>query len=189
LLDQPALPHIIIVLNATDLTVQEKHWNIEYSTKFLMSDIEGAISRVPRSREYANLWRDTGRTIGTVKDLLECYYSSITVMRIPTHSRYMLMNQQISELHGEMKKCCQVSYWTKKRVRMLSSDEKLQVCLQSTLDHFSQNLNSPFDFVKEAVKNNPIPRDFGGNILKLAIAVRDYNCSLNNMMVRRFGWR
>lgn len=59
---------------------------------------------------------------------------------------------------------------------MLSSDQKLQVFLQSAFDHFSQNLNSPFDFVKEAVKNNPIPRNFGGNILKLAIAVRDNNC-------------
>jgi hypothetical protein len=167
---------MIIVLNATDLTVEEKQWNVEDATRFLMSDIEGAISRVPRFQEYANLWRDTGRTIRTTKDLLECYYSSITVVRIPTHGRYMLMNQQISKLHGEIKKCCQVSYWTKKRVRMLSSDEKLQVFLQSAFDHFSQNLNSPFDFVKEAVKNNLIPRDFGGNILKLAIAVRDYNC-------------
>jgi hypothetical protein len=58
---------------------------------------------------------------------------------------------------------------------MLSNDEKLQVYLQSAFDHFSQNLNKPFDFVKEAIKNNPIPRDFGGNIMKLAIAVKDHN--------------
>ena len=37
-----------------------------------------------------------------------------------------------------------------------------------------------FDFVKEAVKNNPIPRDFGGNILKLAIAVKDNNKFVNH---------
>jgi hypothetical protein len=175
-LNQPALPHMIIALNASDLQLDEKQWGVEEATRILMDDIEGAISRVPRFQEYANLWRETGRDIKTTRDLLECYYSSVTVVRIPNQGRYMLMNEQISKLHFEIKKCCQMSYWTKKRVRMLSSDEKLQVFLQSAFDHFSQNLNNPFDFVKEAVKNNPIQRDFGGNILKLAIAVRDNNC-------------
>lgn len=146
-----------------------------------MSDIEGAISRVPRFREYALLWQEAGRTIRTTKDLLECYYSSVTVVRIPTHGRYMLINEQVGKLHSEIRKCCQIAHFTKKRVRMLSNDETLQVYLQSAFDHFSQNLNVPFDFVKEAVKNNPIPRDFGGNILKLAIAVRDHNRFMNKL--------
>jgi hypothetical protein len=174
-LNQPALPHVIIALNATDLKIDEKQWNVEDATHILMSDIEGAISRVPRFAEYALLWKQAGRTIKTTKDLLECYYSSVTVVRIPTHGRYMLINEQVGKLHAEIRKCCQAAYWTKKRVRMLSNDEKLQVYLQSAFDHFSQNLTKPFDFVKEAIKNNPIPRDFGGNILKLAIAVKDHN--------------
>jgi hypothetical protein len=174
-LNQPALPHVIIALNATDLKIDEKQWNVEDATRILMSDIEGAISRVPRFAEYALLWKQAGRTIRTTTDLLECYYSSVTVVRIPTHGRYMLINEQVGKLHAEIRKCCQAAYWTKKRVRMLSNDEKLQVYLQSAFDHFSQNLNKPFDFVKEAIKNNPIPRDFGGNIMKLAIAVKDHN--------------
>ncbi|KAE8449132.1 hypothetical protein EG329_008516 [Mollisiaceae sp. DMI_Dod_QoI] len=178
-LNQPALPHVIIALNATDLKIDEKQWDVQEATRILMSDIEGAISRVPRFREYALLWRQAGRSIRTTKDLLECYYSSVTVVRIPTHGRYMLIDEQIRKLHSEIRKCCDASYWTKKRVRMLSNDEKLQVYLQSAFDHFSQNLDVPFDFVKEAVKNNPIPRDFGGNILKLAIAVRDHNRFVN----------
>lgn len=140
-----------------------------------MSDIDGAIDRVPKFREYALLWRNTGRTIRTTRDLLGCYYSSVTVIRIPTHGRYMLINDQIGKLHHEIQKSCDAAYLTKKRVRMLSNDAKLQIYLQSAFDHFSQNLTVPFDFVKEAVKNNPIPRDLGGNILKLAIAVRDHN--------------
>ncbi|KAH8667562.1 hypothetical protein BGZ60DRAFT_564753 [Tricladium varicosporioides] len=179
-LNQPALPHVIIALNATDLQIDEKQWGVREATAILMSDIEGAISRVPRFGEYAHLWREAGRLITTTKDLLECYYSSVTVVRIPTHGRYMLMNEQISKLHSQIQTCCEASYLTKKRVRMLSNDEKLQVYLQSAFDHFSHNLEVPFDFVKEAVKNNPIPRDFGGNILKLAIAVRDHNSFVNH---------
>ncbi len=178
-LNQPALPHVIIALNATDLKIDEKQWDTKEATRILMSDIEGAISRVPRFGEYALMWRNAGRSIRTTKDLLECYYSSVTVVRIPTHGRYMLINEQIGKLHNEIRQSCEASYWTKKRVRMLSNDEKLQVYLQSAFDHFSQNLDIPFDFVKEAVKNNPIPRDFGGNILKLAIAVKDNNRFVN----------
>jgi hypothetical protein len=179
-LNQPALPHVIIALNATDLKIDEKQWDIKEATRILMSDIEGAISRVPRFGEYALMWRNAGRSIRTTKDLLECYYPSVTVVRIPTHGRYMLINEQIGKLHSEIRQSCEASYWTKKRVRMLSNDEKLQVYLQSAFDHFSQNLDIPFDFVKEAVKNNPIPRDFGGNILKLAIAVKDNNKFVNH---------
>ena len=174
-LNQPALPHVIIALNATELKIDERQWDVDEATSILMSDIGAAISRVPRFEEYARLWRRTGRPINTTKDLLECYYSTITVVRVPTHGRYMLMNEQVGKLHAEIRKSCEAAYWTKKRVRMLSNDEKLQGYLQSAFDHFSQNLNTPFDFVKEAAKNNPIPRDFGGNILKLALAIRDHN--------------
>ena len=79
-LNQPALPHVIIALNATELTIDDKQWDIEEATRILMSDIEGAIARVPRFAEYARIWNQRGRPIKTTKDLLECYYSSVTVI-------------------------------------------------------------------------------------------------------------
>jgi hypothetical protein len=173
-LNQPILPHVIIALNATDINIDEKQWDKEEATRILMSDIEGAINRVPKFREHAYIWQQRGKRIHTTKDLLECYYSSVTVVRIPTHGRYMLINEQVGKLDETIRTCCKSAFWSKKRVNMLATAEKLDVYLQSAYDHFSQDLNIPFDFVKEAVKNNPIPRDFGGNILKLAIAIRDY---------------
>ncbi|PQE03570.1 patatin-like serine protein [Rutstroemia sp. NJR-2017a BVV2] len=173
-LNQPTLPHVIIALNATDINIDEKQWDKEEATRILMSDIEGAINRIPKFREYAWIWQQKGKRIHTTKDLLECYYSSVTVVRVPTHGRYMLMNEQIGKLDETIRTCCKMAFWSKKRVNMLASAEKLEVYLQSAYDHFSQDLNLPFDLIKEAVKNNPIPRDFGGNILKLAIAIRDY---------------
>jgi hypothetical protein len=174
-LNQPALPHAIIALNATDNSIETRQWDVQEATQILMSDIAGAISRVPRYEEYALLWRSRGKVINTTKDLLECFYSSVTVVRIPTRGRYMLIDEQISKLHAEIKRSCKSAYLTKRRVRMLSNGDKLQVYLQSAFDHFSQNLDAPFDFVKEAIKINPIPRNFHGNILKLAIAIRDHN--------------
>ncbi|KAM3089514.1 hypothetical protein ACMFMG_001101 [Clarireedia jacksonii] len=173
-LNQPTLPHVIIALNATDINIDEKQWDPLEATRILMSDIEGAINRVPKFKEYVWYWQLRGKQIHTTKELLECYYSSVTVVRIPAHGRYMLINDQIGKLDETIRTCCKLAFLSKKRVNMLANAEKLEVYLQSAYDHFSQDLNVPFDFVKEAVKNNPITRDFGGNILKLAIAIIDH---------------
>lgn len=90
----------------------------------------------------------------------------------------MLMDQQVGTLFKTIKKKCLASLITKKRVRMLATSDKLQVYLQAAYDHFSKDLDTPFDFIKEALKNNPIPRDFGGNILNLALSIK-YNSEDN----------
>ncbi|EXF82920.1 hypothetical protein CFIO01_01290 [Colletotrichum fioriniae PJ7] len=169
-LNQPALPHAVIVLNATD-NVDDDEWNIETATARLLDDISGAIFREPRFEEQARLWQNIGRTINTTKDLLDCYYASITVIRVPSRGRYMLMDDQMGKLFELINKRCQASLLTKKRVRMLATADKLQVYLHAAYDHFSRDLDTPFDFVKEALKHNPIPQDFSGNILNLAISI------------------
>lgn len=56
---------------------------------------------------------------------------------------------------------------------MLLDADELQGYLQAAFDHFAIDLETPFDFVKASFVNSPIPLDFGGNILKLAINVKD----------------
>jgi len=56
---------------------------------------------------------------------------------------------------------------------MLLDAEELQPYLQTAFDHFACNLDTPFDFVQASFSNSPIPQDFGGNILKLAINPMD----------------
>ena len=82
-LGQPALPHIIIALNATDLSIDPHQWDVKEATRKLLSDVEGSVEKIPALKTYVEKWRLNGRTIRTTKDLLECYYSSITVVRIP----------------------------------------------------------------------------------------------------------
>ena len=52
---------------------------------------------------------------------------------------------------------------------MLLDAEELQDYLQYAFDHFACYLDRPFDFVQASLTNSPIPLNFGGNILKLAI--------------------
>lgn len=172
-LNQPTLPHAVIALNATNVDIDKNEWDVEHATNALMSSVAKAIDRDHKYREFADYWVSRGRQIHTMKDLLECYYSSITVVRIPTKGRYMLIDEQVEKLHRVITAKCQLSNYMKRKARMLSNSDELHVYLQSAFDHFSQNLDTPFNFIDVAFKNNPIPLDFGGNILKLAVAMRD----------------
>ncbi|KAL2679358.1 hypothetical protein Neosp_010132 [[Neocosmospora] mangrovei] len=166
--NQPTLPHAVIVLNATE-DVDDKEWDTKTATQLLMDDIRSAIRQVPQVEEYARFWRESGRPISSTHDLLKCYYASVSVVRIPARGRYMLMDEQVDKLFKLIQRKCEASLLNKKRLRMLATAEKLQIYLQAAFDHFAQNLTDPFDFIKEALKHNPVPRDLGGNILKLAL--------------------
>lgn len=56
---------------------------------------------------------------------------------------------------------------------MLANTEKLQFYLQAAYDHFTKDLNTPFDFVKETLRHSPVSRNFEGNILSLALAIKE----------------
>lgn len=170
--NQPTLPHAVIALNATDTKVGQQEWDPEYATELLMSNVAGAIGRDPAYSELRNYWVGRGRRIRTMKDLLECYYSSITVVRIPGEGRYMMIDDQVKKLHQVITRRCAESFNAKRRSRMLSNSDNLNVYLQCAFDHFSQDLHTPFDFMDISFKINPIPLDFGGNILKLAVAMK-----------------
>lgn len=176
-LGQPTLPHVVIVLNATDLSIDASQWDISEATRKLLSDIDKAIERIPALQTQLGNWRAKGHLIKTTKDFLECYYSSISVVRIPAKGRYMLMDEQVRKLHDEIFVKCQQSQYEKRKVRMLSNSEDLQLYLQLAFDHFSRNLDEPFNFVEVALKINPIPSDFSGNIVKLAVAKKDHRPS------------
>ena len=173
-LGQPALPHVIIVLNATDLAIDAGQWDVSEATRKLLSDVEASIERIPALQTELGNWRAKGRSIKTTKDFLECYYSSISVVRIPEKGRYMLMDEQVGKLHSQIFVKCQQSQYAKRKVRMLSNSDDLQLYLQLAFDHFSGDLDVPFNFVEVALKINPIPSDFSGSIVKLAVTIKNH---------------
>lgn len=171
-LNQPTLPHAIIALNATDTKIDSRFWDTEYATSSLMSDVAGAVDRDPYYQELKNFWVARGKTINNTKDLLECYYSSITVVRIPADGRYMMIDEQVQALHDTLSKRCKDSFHAKRRSRMLSNSDDLNVYLQKAFDHFTSDLDAPFNFMEVSFTMNSIPLDFGGHVLKLAVAMK-----------------
>ena len=173
-INQPMLPHIIIALNFTDTSIDEVLWESQQATDSLVSDFQRIMDNVDKFQEQARDWKDKGRPIHNVRELLNCYYSSVTVVRIPVKGRYMLINQQISRLRDQILSKCRDSHRDKRRARMISNSDDLQIYLSAAFKHFSLRLDVPFNFVEIALKAHPIPRNFSGNILQLAILIKDH---------------
>lgn len=119
-----------------------------------------------------NKWRlERNVEIQTVEELILKYYSSFTVVRIPVKGRYALMDRQVNRLREAIDASCRESFQAKRRARMLSTSDELNVYLQAAFDHFTSNLSAPFNFIEVAWRNNPLPENFGDHILRLATAV------------------
>jgi len=58
---------------------------------------------------------------------------------------------------------------------MLFKSFELDTHFQSVFSHFSRTLTMPFDFVTMSLRNNPIPNDFGGHMLQLALAIEAHD--------------
>ena len=170
-INQPSLPHIIIVLNATENSVDDDQWDLQFATHRLLDEYKDSIRQVPRLQSIVASLRTIGKNISSTKELLEYYYSSITVVRIPTKGRYMKIDQQIGKLHDVIQDKCLLSFSHKRSVRMLLNADRLQQYLTSAYDHFSRHLDEPFDFVKEALRHNPLPQDFRGHILNVMLSI------------------
>jgi hypothetical protein len=64
------------------------------------------------------------KKISNTRELLGSYYSSVTVVRIPTKGRYMLIDEQIGKLQEVIASKCAVAH-AQKKIRMLLNAERL----------------------------------------------------------------
>jgi len=139
----------------------------------MLQSLSETVFQNEKFKKYARFWRERQRQIDSVKQLLLSYYSSVKVVRIPTNGRPNLINEQVIKLYGCIEDACDQSREQKGQLRMLVDANELQPYLQAAFDHFACDLDTPFDFVQAAFINSPIPLDFGGNILKLALNIMD----------------
>jgi energy-coupling factor transporter ATP-binding protein EcfA2 len=171
--NQPVLPHAIIVLNASENTTDPELWDVDVSTAALMRSVHKALSQNLTLRKFADFWRQRKRSIQSIESLMLSYYSGVRVVRVPERGRPKLIFEQLQRLYVEIATACEQSRTSKHKVRMLLDSDDLQPYLQHAFDHFCRDLVFPFDFVQASFAHNPIPSDFGGNILKLAINVME----------------
>jgi hypothetical protein len=174
-LNQPILPHAIIVLNAVDIGNDEDRWDVGKATHSLMHDNRALIDTDAKFRRFANIWRLKGSKINNTEDLLRCYYGSISAVRIPAKApnTYIFIRDQVAKLRVAIGAACDLAYEKKTIARMLSNADELDQYLQAGFDHFARNLDRPFNFSKVAMKHKPIPQDIGDHILTLTTIVQE----------------
>lgn len=163
------LPHAIIVLNASENDIDPVLRDVSSATSGLFASFSSTGLQNDTFKKYAHFWSERNRSIETVEQLLHSYYSSVRVVRVPKEGRPNLISGQIKILHENILKACASSRDKKGELRMLLDADELQPYLQTAFDQFACDLDTTFDFVQASFANSPIPLDFGGNILKLAI--------------------
>lgn len=171
--NQPVLPHAIIALNASEYDIDQALWDVDNATAALMESLSRTVFYNPTFKKYAQFWRERDRQIESVEHLLLSYYSSVRVVRIPTDGRPNLIQGQVEKLWDMIHWASRLARERKADLRMLLDADEFQPYLQVAFDHFAENLDEPFDFVQASFSHSPIPHDFGGNILKLAIQVME----------------
>lgn len=142
-------------------------WDPKEATKGLLEDYKTSVSGVPAFQKLLASLEVRGQTPQTTQQLLEYYYSSVTVVRIPAKGRYMQIDEQLGKLQNITSRQCAISHESKREIRMLLNAERLPQYINAAYDHFCYDSESPFDFVEEARRRAPLPSGFGGHILNL----------------------
>jgi hypothetical protein len=128
-LNQSAMPHAIILLNFTDPNIDPSGWTIKSATNSLLKEHAQAVVDNPSVRSRAQYWEQKGKHIATTKDLLECYYSSVSVVRVPLKGLWGLLDQQVGELTQHIQKVCSDARDNRKRLRVNFDTEEFQAAL------------------------------------------------------------
>lgn len=176
--NQPTLPHAIIALNACEPSAKPNEWNNKSATDSLLAANKHCIDPKrghPFFIGLIRIWKERGKRVRTILELIQCYYSTFQVIRIPRGGRYRLLHDQVNSLHQVITASCERSFDSRKRANMLFKSFELDMHFQAVFSHFSQTLTMPFDFVAMSLRDNPIPNDFGGHLLQLALAIKAHD--------------
>ncbi len=170
-INQAVQPHVIVALSAVDISIPEAEWNHINSTEKYLKALEIYFENDQDLTSTAKALPDSiTDNIHTIRDLLEHFYASVTVVNIPQKGYHMRMDSQVRELYGVIVEKCWDSHKKKEEARVLLKAERLDRVLASAFCHFSQDAESPFNFLSESLWQSPIPGTLGGNILQFTLA-------------------
>jgi hypothetical protein len=153
--NQPTLPQLVIAVNAaTWNAATQEEWDVSTATENLLESVRPSLERRTYFSSLAQSWRSKGQRINSIDDLIRCYYSSFSVVRIPTEGRLALLDKQIGVLGHRITACCEASFQATRRANMLLNSEELSMFLHSAYDHFTFDLQTPFNFREISLRSN-----------------------------------
>jgi len=174
--NQGTLPHAVVVLNCSKPGIKGELWAVREAKEDLLkanSHVLESVNGHPEIIKCADKWRRKGKTIRNILDLIHCYYATFNVVRLPDEKNLMLLSTQVTRLRMLVSALCDLSYISKREARLLASAEDFGFYIQQAFSHYSRKLDDPFDFKACSFRRNPIPRNLGDHILRMAITIQD----------------
>ncbi|KAI9789319.1 MAG: hypothetical protein M1816_006208 [Peltula sp. TS41687] len=168
-LNQPILPHAIVVLNAVDMGGDDE--------RQFFHDVSCVVNSNADLSHLAGLRDIKIHSRSSARQLLQCFYSEVHVIRIPAKrpERYTLIDGQIGQLRRLIIEAGEKAHHAKTISRRLSDVDTLQEYLQAGFDHFAANIDQPFDFKGVSLRIRVIAQDFGDHIINLASTVQEHS--------------
>ena len=160
-INQPSLPHCIIVINAAEPPVE---WDSTKATENLLRDHSRFFDKNQDIRLLKQKWETPNNPIRSLKDLLHCSYSSIQVIWIPTGKDEPLLYKQMSGLHELIDNKSAQAQDRKREAGLLLSSKDQQTLFRMAFRHYSRKLDEPFDYIKECFALRPIPNDLSHHL-------------------------
>lgn len=77
--NQPLLPHCILVLNASDNDLDPSMWDAGVNTGSILDSLAKTVNKNETFKKYGQWWKERGKTIDNLEQLILCYYSSVVV--------------------------------------------------------------------------------------------------------------
>ncbi|KAK6220922.1 hypothetical protein LQW54_001842 [Pestalotiopsis sp. IQ-011] len=160
----PSKPHAVIALNKSNNSTADDQWNRATATEGFLNSMDKQLRNNPTFERYVKKWQDSGKDITLMREMFECYYAGVHVMRLPDKSRYQKLHEQRNVLYNTIVERCESSFEKRKNCHMLADVDQFGLYLSLAFDHFSETLDEPFDYVQASRKHRPPPETMSENI-------------------------
>ncbi|KAI5805984.1 acyl transferase/acyl hydrolase/lysophospholipase [Geopyxis carbonaria] len=168
--NQPILPHVILIMNSVNTAETENIWKDDCTTKQL-NKFNHSIKMPPLSK-FASDWKRRGKPIETLQELVSCYYSSIRISYIPDfNGRPQFVLEQYDSLYNNIHESVEKTREEKQQAQLLLKSEDMNAYFGYAFDHFSEHETKPFNFLQAAFTHNPVPGTFSSHIMKSALCL------------------
>ncbi len=162
--NQPVLPHAILVLN-------DNESSFPGGTRSLKNEVIAFIQRpstwdADLSR-LKDVWVRRGKSVNTLRDLLDCYFSSVEVHEMP-RSKCSRMYEQSNRLYDAIANRCAEIYQTKRELRMSLDSKDLAKYMSHAVAHFASTKEAPLDFNEAKLHGLDTPSEISPHLLDFA---------------------
>jgi hypothetical protein len=165
--NRATLPHLIIVINNCTEGTQ---WDTVQITETIFEEQKRILEENSTVREYKRKFERLGVVIATVEDLLKCFYSTVQFVKLPEWRDCALLSTQLRKLHSLIDEASLSAQLAKSKAKLLLNSQDQELFYRLAFQHYSTDLDKPFDFLEKLFALHPLPNNISNNCATLLTA-------------------